>query len=54
MTPGFLIVLLLVGFLGGIPLCMVGAWLPGITLILMSIASLVKIIMEIKNMGDEE
>ena len=54
MTPGFLIILMLVGFLGGIPVCLVGAWLPGLALIFMGIACLVKIIIEFRNMGDEE
>ena len=55
MTPGFLIAMMVMGFVFGISFCMVGAWLPGLTFLFLGIGSLARIIKELMNEpGSEE
>jgi lipopolysaccharide export LptBFGC system permease protein LptF len=54
MSPGFLILMTVMGFVGGISFCLAGAWLPGIIFLFLGIGSLLRIVREMKNIEVEE
>lgn len=55
MTPRFLMVIMVMGFVFGISFCLVGAWLPALTFLFLGIGALARIIKELMNEpGSEE
>jgi len=53
MSPPFLIFAIILGLGIGIPLCFVGAWIPGLTFSAGGVGALARVFKEIKDMKDD-